>query len=313
LAKDLDVQGPSLPYDSVCVFLAKCLVVASQDVRLYRMQLEEKVLNWLVDSWRMENGQVGKSRMASHTVADMLALLEGICGFSNRSDLVCNILLPDCPITDTVVEQANTKVIRDFLLNARLPPSRRLDPAGPPAKVSTGPRPLTDRPGNLAEPIGRERKLSAFMLKSLDALILEWDGANNHSTAEKTRRSIDVAVMAITFESLLVLNGTRSNKRVMQAAGKLLIVIAPILTDSRWTMDELALVLLGFGPLIAVGREGVDFQKWEAMLHPGVGTGIKSETLRTLRSVITNNRDRIQGQRRDLQRIIWQDADVSLP
>ena len=62
MAKDLTIQGPSYPYDSVCALLISCMRVASHDVRLYRLQLEEKVLMWFMDTWRP--GGVVKGRLS---------------------------------------------------------------------------------------------------------------------------------------------------------------------------------------------------------------------------------------------------------
>jgi ataxia telangiectasia mutated family protein len=315
LAKDLDAQGPTFPYDSVCAFLAKCLGVASQDVRLYRIRLEEKVLSWLTDNWRLESGAASKSRMALHTVADVLVLLEAICGLSKRSALVCRVLLPDCPITDAMVEEANSIPIRDFLLKARISSFQKATPGDAvplSPSPSTEPQAVANGAVGLAEPIGRERKISNFLLKSLESLIQDWESLNNHLMAEKARQAIDRAVIAFAFESLLVLNGTRSHRRVMQAAGRLLMAIVPRLAGSKWTIEERALILLGLEPLTAAGEGDREFQRWEAMLPPNAGTGIKLETLRMLTSTVGNGRAQNEAFRRNFQRIIWQDADVSL-
>jgi ataxia telangiectasia mutated family protein len=333
--KDLDVQGPAYPYDSVCVFLAQCLRVASQDVRLYRMQLEEKVLSWLVDCWKVGDvgGVYGRAtdggRMPLYTVRDILLILESICGLSKRSDLVCRLLLPECRIVDTLVEEGRTKVIRDFLLNAKLPTFRKpgkrgkIKLVGSMAGMATGAGteeemvtniPIGANSVDLVQPRGRERKVSAFMLKFLETLVSEWEVIKEdkgHPTAEKARRSLDTAVIALCFESLLALNGTRSNRHVVQCACKLFALATARLTDARWTVAEKALVLLGLEPLTSTGEDERDGERWEAMLPPGMGTGIKTQTLRTLISDRESGHAHMTALRRDFQRIIWQSTDVS--
>jgi serine-protein kinase ATM len=323
LAKDLDVQGPSFPYDSVCHFLAGCLRIASQDVRLYRMQLEEKVVGWLMDCWRIGEargiGKTDRSRMPLYMIKDTLMLLESICGFSKNSNLVCRVLLPESLIVETMVDERKTKVIRHFLLSAKLPRFQQPDNRGDAIGVQSSPvRPsigsATDV--DLAQPRGRERRVSAFILKSLEALIADWESikeAKNHPSAEKARQSLDTAVISLSFESLLVLNGIKATRRVIQCASKLVGLVMHFLTDSRWTMEEKTLVLLGLEPLLFNGDSDKDEQKWEAMVLPDQGTGIKKHTLRALLSDMTSRTSAAQTLRRDFQRIVWQNADVRLP
>ncbi|KAA1082393.1 Serine/threonine-protein kinase tel1 [Puccinia graminis f. sp. tritici] len=49
--RDLDVQGPPFPYDSVCMLISECLALASEDIQLSAYALEENVLRWLNKTW----------------------------------------------------------------------------------------------------------------------------------------------------------------------------------------------------------------------------------------------------------------------
>ncbi|KAG0709334.1 hypothetical protein DFH29DRAFT_870306 [Suillus ampliporus] len=319
LAKDLDLQGPAFPYDSVCMFLAQCLRVASQDVRLYRMQLEEKVLSWLLDNWRIGAGQAvkdtsGKSRMPLHTVGDVLGVLESICGTSKRSDLLCRILLPDCAIVELMEEERKTKVIRDFLLDARLPSFRK-------GAVSAGGEGVTHSTINdesvidseLVQPRGRERRVSSSLLKAMESLMVEWDTfkeTNAHPTAEKLRQSLDAVVTAFAFETLLVWNGMRCNRRVLQSAGRVMSLLAPLLTDARWTADERVLIFHALEPLVMNGEEQSTNEEWEAMLGPDLGSGIRSHTLKGLKRNLSERHLSLTV-RRLFQRVFWANADLT--
>lgn len=318
LAKDLDLQGPAFPYDSVCMFLAQCLRVASQDVRLYRMQLEEKVLSWLLDNWRVGAGQAvkdtsGKSRMPLHTIGDIIGLLESICGMSKRSDLLCRMILPGCAIVELMEEERKTKVIRGFLLDAQLPSFRK-------DAVSTSCDKLTHSSINdeltidseLVQPRGRERRVTSSLLKAMESLIVEWDTfreTNAHPTAEKLRQSLDAVVTAFAFETLLVWNGMRCNRRVLQSAGRVMSLLAPLLTDPRWTADERVLILHALEPLVMNGEERSTNEEWEAMLGPDLGSGIRSHTLKGLKQNLSE-RHHSQTVRRLFQRVFWANADI---
>ncbi|KAG6332983.1 hypothetical protein ID866_6106 [Astraeus odoratus] len=313
-AKDLDLQGPNFPYDSVCMFLAQCLRVASQDVRLYRMQLEEKVLSWLLDNWKVgvaTRDISGKSRLPPHTISDFLNLLGSICGYVWYTDLICRPLLPDCGIVEVMQDQRKTGIVRDYLLFARVPelPNSKI---GTVDLVSLAEAPSTRSGQELILPRGRERRVSAFLQKAMESLALEWEAAKSsstHPTAEKVRESLDVAVTALIFESLQTSNGTRSNRRVIQSAGKVVALLAPLLTDNRWTPEERLLILKAFEPLILEEDVGNDDEDWEVLVPPGVDSGIRSPVLHDMKMRLSSDM-RSHARRRNLQRIIWENADV---
>ncbi|KAJ7247652.1 hypothetical protein B0H12DRAFT_1124902 [Mycena haematopus] len=307
-AKNIDVQGPPSPHDSVCAFLSQTLRVASQDARLYRMQFEEKALSWVVDCWTVRD--TGNSPL--HMVKDVMLLLETICGLSKRSDLFCRFLLPECLIVETLVEQGKTKVVRDYLLTATLPEFRKVDPP----HSSTTPDPTTVEDRRMSdEPVEarpRERKISGFLLKSLEALASDLESLASsaaHPSAEKSRISLDWVVVTLSFESVLSLNGTRPNRRVIQAACKLMLSVVPLLKDSRWTHSEKAMILLALEPLTATWEPEDDGVFSTALLPPDVGSGIKAETLQSLLSNQGRKED-IIARRVDLQRLVCKSTDV---
>ncbi|GBE86665.1 hypothetical protein SCP_0905450 [Sparassis crispa] len=323
LAADLDVQGPLFPYDSVCAFLVLCLRVVSQDVRLYRMQLEEKALTWLTNVWRVEKGH--RLKMSLHTTGDVLMLMESICALSRKSNLVYRMMLPECSMVEAMVDDRRTVVIRDFLLHARLPPFRRPSEHSSgvlfsQADAGTGEGGLGDGlptealdMRDLNPPRGRERRLSAFLLRSLEELVSRWEASKNPSgnmTAEKVRSSLDLSVLALCFEASLVLNGTRSNRRVIQAACKLVSIVAPLMTHGQWSASERALAISGLQPLILAQDDDSDFANWETLLPPSFGTGIRRSVLKSLTPAQQSQDQQHSASRRILQRVIFQSTDV---
>jgi len=310
LAKDLDVQGPPFPYDSVCTFLAHCLKVASQDMRLYRMQLEEKALTWLVDCWKVV--EVHKTKLPLHMANDIIILLESICGFSKRCDLVFQTLVPECQISAMLLEEAKNNVIRDFLLYARLPSlalpkdERTISNSSP--KDQAIDESQTEM--RLVQPRGRERRISGFLLKAMEQLLLAWDEVISHPTAETARRSLDMAVIVICFETLLMLNGTQSNRRLIQCACKMVSIIAGLLLDTRWTPVERALISMGLEPLTCVEYGSSTEAPWDAMLPPDSGSGIKIEHICRLTRHNGGKGGHMTLSRMNFLRILWQNTDV---
>ena len=316
-AKDLDVQGPAFPYDSVCMFLTLCLKVANQDVRLYRMQLEDKVITWLTESWRVvgeaanSKGLRGrnKSRMPNHTIGDVLLVLESICGLTKRTNVLCRRVLPEGVIAGAVIDHSRTAVIRDYLLYSRLPQflPQEQDPFAHDG-ANSGPH------GDLTQSTGRERRISSYLLKSLEALGDEWENGGNGGqiTAERARKGLDFAVLTLYFESVLQLNGTRSNRRTIQAACRLINLLAPFLKEKTWSPEERRLLLLGLETLIA-GDEETSSEDWEeAIVAPTDYTGIRRQVLDSLKSKRAAIRNTVQGERRAVQKVIFQSSDVCI-
>lgn len=304
-AKDLDAQGPVYPYDSVCMFVAACIRIASQDVRLYRMQLEDKAVTWLLDCWTLSSSTGTPMQM----VTDILSLIETICGFSKRSHLVCRSLVPDCLISQVLIQNNRTRILRDYLLYAMLPDAPKEPKSSRPKRQTS-----SQSGGGLIEPRGRERKIEAFFMRSLEAQVTEWEtllADNVKPRAEKARQSLDASVAVLSFESLRTLNGIRSNRRVVQAAYRIIALVTPLLTRSIWTLDEKAMILLTLEPLVANQERRTDLTPWIAILPPDIGTGIRSRTLKNLLSTWDIGEEHLRLSRTELQRNLWCHADVS--
>lgn len=312
LGKDLTIQGPSFPYDSVCAFLILCIRVASQDVRLYRLQLEEKVLTWLTDSWRPTKTW-DKLKMPSHTAGDVVSLLEAVCGAGKQVDLVCEMLLPDSVIVDAVLEDHSTAVIREYVLHARLPPfcpTAPLDNTRVQGGDSSSLLPSTNEGLDLLSPGGKERRLSAFFAKQLEEFLQDAE-ASNGSTVEKIRVALDFAVVALSFETMLCANGTRPTRRTLQAACKLFCTYMSVVLSSHWTWNERTFLIAALDPLLLAEPSERDFSSWEMMLSPGDNTGVRRDVLRSLRNGTDTNVRRSIASRREFQRLLFRSSDVS--
>ncbi|KAJ1306984.1 hypothetical protein OPQ81_007964 [Rhizoctonia solani] len=317
-AADLLVQGPAFPHDSVCAFLIECLRVASRDAGLYRKQLEDKVLGWLSESWNVTETvrNNARARLDTYSLGDIIELLQTSCVMTRRILPISAPLLPDCATTEVMLERHQSSLIRDFLLYARLPSfhpndsrnSGTRDPVVPGSLRNTGEIPDND----LTVPNDRARKSSAFLLKSLDALLAEWDSAKDATlmSREAARRAADMACLALWFEASLVSDGMRANTRVIKAACSLIQRIIPCISASRWTTDERATMLLAFDVLINDGEHTVEHTPWKGILDPDVGTGIKR---RALAQMMRRNGSIVEEEfkvRRGLLQKIWRSPDT---
>ncbi|KAF8906302.1 hypothetical protein CPB84DRAFT_1844550 [Gymnopilus junonius] len=291
LMKDIDVQGPPCPFDSVCMFLSKCLTLASQDV----------------------TGN-NKMNMAPHTIQDILLLLETICGMSKRVDLFIRPLLPNSEIVDCMVEETKVKVIEDYVLYAKLPSfnqsCHRLK--GDLLNEPTS-RAETFAKSQLVAPRGRERKVSSFFLRTFESLVPMWEmlkGGNTHPTAEMARQSLDFAITALAFESLLAVNGTSSNRQVVQGSAKVISLLTGLLTDSKWTASEKLIVAHALEVLVGDELPSQDAVFQDSLSAPGVGSGIKEQILKRLLSGGDNINTTLVTPLLEFLRSIWQNSEM---
>ncbi|TFK39785.1 hypothetical protein BDQ12DRAFT_704732 [Crucibulum laeve] len=314
LAKDIDVQGPIYPFDAVCMFLGHCLRIASQDVRLYRMQLEEKVLAWLLDSWKVTS--LDRKKIPLYNVEDLLLLLESLCGLGKRSDMVSSMFLPESPIIDRMTENNRTEVIRDFLLQAKLPAFRSHRPSASTASSTVdnlsapiGNHMELQNKTHLSPPRGRERKISSYLVKILDAIIAECD--QSKPSVEMGRRSLDLAVIALAFETLLLVNGTTYNRQVLQTSTRVISIVADKLNGSdTWTEDEKSFVIMGLEPLVSSDTYLEDPHRWNAMLLPDTRSGIRAQILKEITAYNHDLTEERKGKRVKFLRMLWQNADI---
>ncbi|KAJ2936959.1 hypothetical protein H1R20_g142, partial [Candolleomyces eurysporus] len=309
IGKDLDVQGPSYPFDSVCMFLSKCLRIAAQDVRLYRLQLEDKVCQWLADAWTV----TGDTRDAPllNTVSDVLLLLETVSGFSKQYDLVSRTALPVSPIVDSMKMEKRVDVIRSFLLFARLAPSNSNKTAN--TLTQEAPPQNHSPDATRAEPTARERRISSFLKRMLDALIVDWEARttnSGHPSIEIARRALDFAVTALAFECTLTINSTQSHQAVLKNSGKLLASVISFSKSSRWTIAEKMLLILGIESLAATSCPVGDLP-WDGISAPDhENDGIMRSSTRQDRY---DYLEALKHRRSPLLEAIWKSHDLEKP
>ncbi|KAK0488952.1 hypothetical protein IW261DRAFT_1547949 [Armillaria novae-zelandiae] len=309
LTKDLEVQGPNYPYDSVCLFLSRCLRIASQDVRLYRMQLEDKVLTWLIGCWKL--GRIVDGDIPSYMAKDLIHLLETVCGFSRRTDVVCRALLPVSELVQVVEQEKRTQVIRDFLLDAKLPqfvPSNQgiqVIPSHPSKHLPLETSLLT---------MGhRQRRISKFMLELLERIHQKWKvrtEAKQPHSATGVRLCLDFAVIALCFQCSLVHNGMKLDILTVKEAGKVIALLLPLLRETPWTTAEKAVVIQALEPLISTGEPPADDIPFVDLLPPDINSGIRAGVLQDLVSDPQQYLDRRRSSRMDFQRLIWRTLEV---
>jgi ataxia telangiectasia mutated family protein len=154
----------------------------------------------------------------------------------------------------------------------------------------------------------RERKVSTILLKVLEDT--ETMDSKSPSSAERARSIVDFSIVALSFEGLLILNGTLPNQRVLHAACKAAASVAHLFTSNKWTLEEKALVLFGFDPLVHVAEDD-EVDPWVGLLSPHLETGIRREVLDHLVNINLDEEGTRSPMYKGLQKVIWQIPEVS--
>jgi serine-protein kinase ATM len=296
--RDMDVQGPAFAYDSVCLFVSQCLRIANQDVRLSRKHLEDKALSWLLETWN--SGK--RSESSLYLIQDLTYLLETVCGFTVTSNLSYQTILPRCLITDVLTQQKQTYAIRDFLLNATLPPS---------ASSASGLSKVPEFTGNgsdmnTANP--REKRISSFLGRFLESQITEME-TTSHTRINAMQQSIETAVVAFLYQALLLGNNVQSDSHVLQSAARILTMCTPSLLQRKWVTSEAWSLLERLGPLVAYVGADNDHVPWTVILPPCEGSGIKKEALKNILSLPSKSIKRTNPSTL-VQKFLWQKSEV---
>ncbi|PPQ64768.1 hypothetical protein CVT24_007854 [Panaeolus cyanescens] len=303
--KDIDVQGPSYPHDSVCMFISRCLSISAQDVRLNQLRLEDNVLSWALDTWSTAHN--GRHKLSTNQVSDVLALFSVICGFTKLFHPRNQPILPDCPAVDFIIEERKVKEVADFMLHARLSGLK-------PEVGRTANRSLRSQAarndssfGQSAPPNLRERKISAYFAKTLDKLAVQIEEASVSWTLTLARGYLDAAIAALLFESLLQFNGITSNKVVIQLASRLLPMILSRLTP-EWNPSEKLFVLQALEVLIPYRDPCPEETFPDSLCQPDRGSGIRQKTLLSLQA--RSQRDDDHASQKKFYQQLWQHADL---
>ncbi|KAF6761729.1 hypothetical protein DFP72DRAFT_879464 [Ephemerocybe angulata] len=264
--KNIDVQGPTHPYDSVCMFLRKCLQIAAQDERLHRLHLEDKFCAWFTSTWTA--AEAAKGGPLLYTVSDTLTLLEAITGLGKQSDLGCRIALPVSPIVESMKEERKLLAIRDYSIFASLPAFELQDAY---RLSDVGLYPFTSSPND--EPVKPSRcgtTILAFFSKTLKAIDTEWTEKTSNGaypSVEFTRRALDFAITAMAFEGALAVNSTVSDTKVSPDAGKLMRTVVTFVKTARWNAEEQFSLLIGLECLVSTSSPLEDAH-WDGVAQP---------------------------------------------
>lgn len=277
LLRQLDVQGPPYPSDSICRHLVAALELSRSDFSLYALNLENKVTGWLErwDPLEASRTRVRVDYGAVATSTDWVSLWSACCRLrqyvfvEERTDSC----LPECPIVDRVIEEHRTENIRQFLLHGSIPSDEKARSAmtsAPSVNAAGGADGVLDT---------RTRRVVALVTSALQKHVDSWNSDTKHSAtiAERVRSSLDLVVGSLLFQGVLSLNGYAANQAINAAATRLIDLIRPNSIDAGDTTATKLLIWRAFVPLLSPKKDGAP--AWPIMLRADEASGVRPDLM----------------------------------
>jgi ataxia telangiectasia mutated family protein len=307
--RQIDLQGPSFPFDSVASLVATSLDIARADFRLYSSHFEDKALTWLARFNLME-GTRGKSRMEAHTVHELAALIAAASDLSAPPERQPSVLdwLPDCAIVEHVIQEQKTAGIRQFILDGVVPsnttaksPSRSsnsgaidgsMQPTLSPLATAFPSTAAHDSTDESAIPNSSQNRVSAWLklqLKQEIAALEEERTASGSRPADRVRKALDLALLGVYYLGMLRKANIRSDSGLADMVRGMLEGIRPELNASMRSPTGQYQIWSGLSPLLPSYRRREE--DWPVLLRHGESSGTRPDLL-----PVYKNEDEAKGE-----------------
>ena len=287
LMRDLSIQGPAHPCDSVCNLFTFALELAQDDIRLHQLDLPDKLYAWLTSgsTWSPKapsstNNEMPDTALLFHMLVRMLST----SNVSSAPDLLWSEaqVRPRCEATRVLSEMYDSRRICNFIFEAKLPKftppapastSRGLEDTAP--SQTQGPSP------NLQSALAT--KLCLWIQRTLENQLADRPSAGKDgkpklfSNLDALRRLLQFCVTALLFDAATARGRPQANRSLRLAAAQLLAQLVPSIGNTKWRLSEradlLATLSLLFAPVPVPTFDGV----FLGLLAPTDGSGVRSD------------------------------------
>jgi ataxia telangiectasia mutated family protein len=309
---NIEVQGPPLPYDSVCAFLSAAISIARNDASLYQLGLEDRIIVWL-SKWSIVDHLKTRARMEQYSAADVYQLLCELASLSAMpiADIETQEMLPDCAIVDRLIEEQETRALRRLILLAEYPvrPNTKSGAVKSSSGNATQEAMIAPPQASLGGVDTRSGRIVALLTKSLDSLSQEWLAGNETSvhTPERVRKILDLIVIAVAFTSTLKASGVHTDDTCVQSIIHLMTKIKPSLVSSTHSTPGQHLMWSAFRPFADMTSQKPP--TWPILLGASSeSSGIRKALLRDQETMTDGDAAAIS----QLQKLVWSDPMASL-
>ena len=265
VARDIEIQGPSFPSDTVCDLLTLLLKLTSSDLRLHQLNIREKIFHRLSSHWTLLQNSSPTSLSFTHKArSDRLSTSRFMRLLMAMSSIPLSVgetfeetILPDCAVALYGIKRAEEHPLQNWYFHAKLPTvdsPRSTNPGYAGKDVSTTPEALPLASSNVCA-----TRLVAYLRRALDHVLEELVAGDEIYwavlTVDRMRRMLDLAVVSLVYEVTLDTYGINVKDKVFSLAVELLQLLVPKISLTKLSSSERALLLLSFSPLL------VNYQK----------------------------------------------------
>jgi ataxia telangiectasia mutated family protein len=276
LIDDLESQGLSYGFDSVCGFLSRAVTLMSKDLTAARNKPGEKVLAWLQSTAWSTQDKESRSKTCGEmrASADVVSLLSAICGFESISPWSRAIMqLPVTPVVIRLRQAAMTEEMKAFVSTCTIPQQGAQG-------VQSGASKAQSVDGVKRSPKSIEVRSLNYIQKTLKAHLNQMREAISASSIvlDHVSKAVDCAVVALLFDGSLQENRIASQTHLVDLAHELLELSLQSIVQSRWTSADIAFVMTSLKPLLDDDK-GARVLSFELIQSPGKLAGIETEVL----------------------------------
>lgn len=289
LAKTVESQGPARHSETTAQFLCDLIHFGSSDVRLFHLNMHQRIFSRINSSWdplQSKNGQTrpfGLQFSGPHQQPFVSeSWLQLLCEIASvqvgPAQHTSENLLPTCAMTAYKVREREQVEQRDWFFRAVLPTSDTI-------KDGRTRTPLVDE-RSTSRPLDSSLCLRIVMYlgRTLRTVLDLADGDGtapgtywNTLTIDRLRRVVDVAVLALSFEAILLRCEVVRNEDNIGLAARILAQAVPRIMLSKWTSSERAFLLDALWPILIKSNRN-DLEK-SALLSAGLSSGIREAHL----------------------------------
>lgn len=286
--RNLHVQGPPFPYDSVCVLISECLALTSQNLQLSTYVLEENVLRWLAKSWlevdrsaatsNLLGGPLQRNRRLSPGGFETAAVYQLLTSITKLSESVLptpTAVPPDCATTDTFVYLKATQSTRSSIFPCSPHHTPQLS-----AKQSFH----SNNTGNVSHGTSRsdsQHEISAILRQSMEKIYHEFEFRQKKVeqvlsavSCAHLQMLIKMSLVALLFQASCQASDDSFDQESDIILASVLEVILQLVGSSRWSPAERAQLLACFEPIILPSADRSTTIPPGGLAQPGAASGI---------------------------------------
>ncbi|POW03317.1 hypothetical protein PSTT_11176, partial [Puccinia striiformis] len=311
--RDLDVQGPPFPYDSVCLLISECLALASENLQLSAHNLEENVLRWLYKTWPEVDraatscnptGGLQRNRRLSPGGFDSEAVFKLFASITKLPQFALSTPLevpPDCATTDALAYLDATRSIRSSLSSCSQHHQSELGledcSHASHVRISYLSHESSSRSNSKSEISSMLRRSMENLSQGFDAKQKNVELISSALSCAHLQMIIKILIVALLFQTSCQVSDSSSDEETISYLVCVFDVALQLVGSSKWSPSERAQLLVCFEPILLPWFGRSTATPFDGLAQPGATSGITLKQAQSYKSQGTVESWTSDGQR----------------